>query len=271
LKPIRIITLVFLSVILFGMTNKKTKKLPDQLIRINDSTFIDKYEITIQDYKNFLYDKLASTHNKHSIDTMLPNPNYVNWFDGHWTYNTIYEVSDSSISHHLVLWWKPIVNISKKQAEEYCEWRTKNWQRIYGKMPAKSKSKYYKDILFRLPDYQEWLAAASCGLDSSLYPTGKIKKARRNDFPVCLDYFTRAEKDSGMLMPQGGAEAWKYGIRNDKNIFNMCGDVAEFIRDKDFVAGGSFRDPLSQCRVSSWKVFEKPNDATGFRCVAVIK
>ncbi|MBP7102728.1 MAG: SUMF1/EgtB/PvdO family nonheme iron enzyme [Bacteroidales bacterium] len=266
LKTIVSVSLLIAFTTLFmGVTKKHKKKVPDLLIQINDTTFIDKYEISIRDYAQFLLD------NMYRIDSLLPNPNNVNWYDGFWHFYEIYGITDTSIQYHVALWWKPIINISKKQAEEYCEWRTKNWQNKYEQFSRKNKGNYYKNIVFRLPDYDEWLLAASCGLDTALYPTGKSKKFRQNSFPICVEYFSQEEKETGAIIPRGASESWQFGLQNDKGIFNMCGDVAEFIRDKEFVAGGSFRDSLHACKVSSINAFNKPNNQTGFRCVAIIK
>jgi len=256
---------IILSLFLISSISRTKIKMPKDLIQLSDTTWIDKYEISVRNYYHFL----ASLRDKEQLDKNLPSPNYINWFDGFWRYDYLYEITDTSLGYIVPLWYKPIVNINKQNAIEYCNWRTENWAELYASLPKKYKKIYPKEVVFRLPTKEEWINAASANLDISKHQYGVKKEKKLN--VISIEYFSNKERNDGIFMPTGAADPWKYGLKNDYGIYNMCGDIAEFVSDSNVVMGGSFRDDLENCKVISEQIYENPSDWIGFRCIAEIK
>jgi len=113
----------------------------------------------------------------------------------------------------------PVVGISWKQAQAFCNWRTK-----FKNDDQKAKSKQFVNK-FRLPTEAEWEYAARGGIEGGTYPWGG---------PYVIS-------DTGCFManfkPQRGdyaADAALYTVEaksyepNDFNLYNMAGNVSEW-------------------------------------------
>jgi gliding motility-associated lipoprotein GldK len=149
----------------------------------------------------------------------------------------------------------PVVGISWKQAQAFCNWRTKfknDDQRSKGKQPVNK---------FRLPTEAEWEYAARGGIEGGTYPWGG---------PYVIS-------DTGCFManfkPQRGdyaADAALYTVEaksyepNDFNLYNMAGNVAEWTNSSydpsayDYVStmnpnGGDGANKRKVIRGGSWK------------------
>ncbi len=53
----------------------------------------------------------------------------------------------------------PVIGVNKKEAERYCEWRTKAVLHVYSKMKKKKRGKHYTKVKYRLP-YEDELKQA---------------------------------------------------------------------------------------------------------------
>ena len=239
--------------------------MPEDLIQINDSIWIEKYEVTIRDYFYFLVD----SNNLQQLNNNLPNPSEINWYDGVNNHYYIYQTTDTNLGFDVNLWYTPIVNITKQNAITFCQWRTKLWEKWHLSLTKSQKKKYPKKVIFRLPTQQEWINAAAANLDTTKLQFGVKNKKKLN--VISLEYFSKKELEKGKLKPTGAADPWRFGIKNKFGIYNMCGDVAEFVSNSNLVFGGSFKDSLKYCKINSSHNYEKPSDWIGFRCVAEIK
>ncbi|MBI3234201.1 MAG: hypothetical protein HYZ42_09200 [Bacteroidetes bacterium] len=51
----------------------------------------------------------------------------------------------------------------------------------------------------------------------------------------------------------------------------MIGNVAEFIEESGIAKGGSFRDELSNAKITDRRIYDAPMDDIGFRCVCEVE
>ena len=144
----------------------------------------------------------------------------------------------------------PVVGISWKQAQAFCNWRTK-----FKNDDNKSRGRQFVNK-FRLPTEAEWEYAARGGIEGGTYPWGG---------PYVIS-------DTGCFManfkPQRGdyaADAALYTVEaksyepNDFNLYNMAGNVSEWTN--------SSYDPSSYEYVSTMN----PNGGDGANARKVIR
>ena len=149
----------------------------------------------------------------------------------------------------------PVVGINWKQAQAFCNWRTK-----FKNDDQKSRGKQFVNK-FRLPTEAEWEYAARGGIEGGTYPWGG---------PYVIS-------DTGCFManfkPQRGdyaADAALYTVEaksyepNDFNLYNMAGNVSEWTNSSydpsayDYVStmnpnGGDGANKRKVIRGGSWK------------------
>ena len=149
----------------------------------------------------------------------------------------------------------PVVGISWKQAQAFCNWRTK-----FKNDDQKSRGRQFVNK-FRLPTEAEWEYAARGGIEGGTYPWGG---------PYVIS-------DTGCFManfkPQRGdyaADAALYTVEaksyepNDFNLYNMAGNVSEWTNSSydpssyEYVStmnpnGGDGANARKLIRGGSWK------------------
>ncbi len=142
----------------------------------------------------------------------------------------------------------PVVGVSWKQANAFCQWRTlkKNgYQKEKGAQPVNR---------FRLPSEAEWEYAARGGLQGATYPWGG--PYAKNDRGCFMANFKPLRGDYAADQALYTVEAQSYDP-NDFNLYNMAGNVSEWVN-------GSY-DPASYEFMST--INPNVNDATNQRKV----
>ena len=269
-----------LSLQSLGQNINKKYSLPG-FVQLNDTLFISIVELDIREYGRFLVIWRERSGDSDFMRKALPSPDYLGWT--YWdnyrkellTYSDLYEIvdkdrltnqpKDTAIS--FIGWisnW-PIVNVTKQQANLYCEFRTKDYEFFYNSQKKKKKEKYPANLVFRLPTTNEWIMAASSMLDTATYKFGVVDYNQKYSKPVCAETFIG--DSTGQSHPYSVA----YGQINKSGIINMCGNVAELVSDSDFVYGGSYTDSSKNCTITSRQLFVEPKNNIGFRVVAVIR
>jgi gliding motility-associated lipoprotein GldK len=184
----------------------------------------------------------------------------------------------------------PVVGVTWKQANAFCDWRTRMWR------SEREKEKQYFESRFRLPTEQEWEYAARGGRNESPYPWGgpyiinkkgcylaNFKPQRGNYsadgglYTVPVDWY--AANDYGLKNMSGNVSEWTisefyggaYQQQADINpsvTYNVQPGDAKWMRRK-VVRGGSWRDVAYYLQVSTrdYEYEDTSKAYIGFRCV----
>ncbi len=222
------------------------------------SFYMYKHEVTNGEYLVFLQELKTKDQNMYSV--MLPDTTvwqsrmyyseaYMNYYFRHPAYHNY-----------------PVVGITHKQAEAYCQWLTERY--------LKEEKRKFSKMEFRLPTSDEWEYAAKGGLGITPYPWGgpylQNKKGQwlANFHVISQGDITRkdiiAKQEDGTteaknilvadsyhgpgyaegFSPEGGdciSPALSY-FPNDYGLYNMAGNVEEFVSEPGITHGGSFYD-----------------------------
>ncbi|MBC3845041.1 gliding motility lipoprotein GldK [Winogradskyella echinorum] len=177
----------------------------------------------------------------------------------------------------------PVVGVSWKQAQAFCQWRTlyhNGYQKSKGSQPVNS---------YRLPSEAEWEYAARGGLQGASYPWGG--PYTKNDRGCFMANFKPLRGDYAADQALYTVEADAYDP-NDFNLYNMAGNVSEWVNgsydpasyeysstinpnvnDPDnarkVVRGGSWKDVAYFLQVSSrdYEYADSARSYIGFRTV----
>ncbi|MGJ8592227.1 MAG: gliding motility lipoprotein GldK [Aquaticitalea sp.] len=177
----------------------------------------------------------------------------------------------------------PVVGVSWKQANAFCQWRTLNkngYQKKRGAQPVNR---------FRLPSEAEWEYAARGGLQGATYPWGG--PYAKNDRGCFMANFKPLRGDYAADQALYTVEAKSYDP-NDFNLYNMAGNVSEWVNgsydpgsyeymstinpnvndadnQRKVVRGGSWKDVAYFLQVSSrdYEYADSARSYIGFRTV----
>jgi len=149
----------------------------------------------------------------------------------------------------------PVVGISWKQAQAFCEWRTK-----FKNDDQKARGKNFVNK-FRLPTEAEWEYAARGGIEGGTYPWGGPYVI--SDTGCFMANFKPQRGDYAADQALYTVEAKAYEP-NDFNLYNMAGNVSEWTNSSydpsayDYVStmnpnGGDGSNARKVIRGGSWK------------------
>ncbi len=185
----------------------------------------------------------------------------------------------------------PVVGVSWKQANAFCNWRTN----FLNQSLVQSGQPIVQD--YRLPIEAEWEFAARGGLDHSMYPWGGVYL--RNKLGCFIANFKPLRgnyTDDGSMYP---ARVGFYGVPNEYGLYDMAGNVAEWtitafdpsayvfshdmnpyynynaspddpaVMKRKVVRGGSWKDVAYYLQVSTraYEYQDTTKSYIGFRCV----
>lgn len=63
----------------------------------------------------------------------------------------------------------------------------------------------------------------------------------------------------------------KNSLPNPYGIYNMIGNVAEMVREKNISKGGSWENILEDSKIRKKSIYDKPSSWIGFRCICEVK
>lgn len=177
----------------------------------------------------------------------------------------------------------PVVGVSWKQAQAFCQWRT-----LYHNSYQKSRNGQPVNA-YRLPSEAEWEYAARGGLQGGTYPWGG--PYAKNDRGCFMANFKPLRGDYAADMALYTVEADAYDP-NDFNLYNMAGNVSEWVNGsydpasyeyastinpnvndpsntRKVVRGGSWKDVAYFLQVSSrdYEYADSARSYIGFRTV----
>lgn len=243
--------------------------IPSNTVEIDGKTvsfqgfFMRKTEVSNMDYKEYLY-WLKNNNQLEAYKQALPDT--ANWSElgkDMTHFSNIY-------SNHPAYNQFPVVNISREQAEKYCDWLTMIWQENTGN----------KNIRFRLPLRAEFLAATANATNRPYAWEGdelmdKKGNKRCNFYSVdqkrikLLNGGKQAElveleKSTGITDLMAAVKSFQ---PNSYGLYNLNGNVAEMVHEKDMVVGGDWMSGGYDVRNESFKQVTKASPLVGFRPV----
>jgi len=136
----------------------------------------------------------------------------------------------------------PVVGVSWTQAQAYCDWRTKRYMEEINKMAQKKKSKYI-GVKFTLPNSSQWSYA--CEPNRT-----RTQPYVKNENGCYTSNFGNIYLNSGIVIKDyrdDGAFTTvkvKSYLGNEFGLFNMFGNVAEWIQDNPTAKPNNFFEHL---------------------------
>ena len=254
---------------------------PPACVHLTRNVFIDEAEITNIDYQEFLF-YVKRDSSEESFNKVVPQLKISDYNDADYFTSPEYR-------------FFPVVGLTHEQAKEYCKWRSYFVTKLY-------KTEYEKNVnfRFRLPTEIEWELAASNGLDKIKYKYGienmltvsykvnpkasqflldKIQTTKNEDeitkdiiqVGLIKDLPFNVRRELPYFL-QFNTPYYTYSFyRNDYGIYNMIGNVAELVEEKGIVKGGSFREILSNSKITGRRNCNTPTDDIGFRCICEVE
>ena len=249
-----LVVCIFISLKTFGQID--IKQIDRSLTEISGSLYASKFEVSNKNYREFLQTLIKENR---IAELAIAQIDTLKWNDNISTYSTnpyIYYYHK-----HPAYFDYPVVNVSYEAAQMYCEWLTKTYN--------SSHKKKFKKVHFRLPNEHEWETAARGGDSSAKYPwKGEFL---RNKKGLYLCNFAREANDTIGIADKLNdsaditAQVNSY-YPNQFGIFNLSGNVAEMISDKQFVKGGSWLSTPEYLTIDNKQSNDgNPKPTVGFR------
>lgn len=225
-----------------------------------DSLFILKTEVTNIEYLNFV-EYIKTKQSKITIDSVMPNSNL--WID---IKNKQKAYEDYYFKHPAYKNY-PVVNITKRQAELFCEWKTY----ILNKKLLNLDS--YK-LIVRLPTKEEWKHSALGGLPSyNKYPWKELSMRGKDGSFRCNFKYTKGKiktKKGYINSLEDLTAPVESFYPNGWGIYNVSGNVSELIKDDTIAMGGNWDSFDEDVSVNSYICANKASPKIGFRYIVEI-
>lgn len=212
------------------------------IVTVNEF-FISKTEISNAEYMEFVQD-VNRKHGKDSSDALLPDTTI--WPGGFSSRMKKYYLRHPAYKDY------PVVGVTHRQAERYCQWLTKEF--------AQKEELAFNKVSFTLPTEQEWEHAASGGDQYNEYPWGG-PYTRNSEGEYLANFYTVPQgailMDSTGKLVTGIRPAYEIGILqsysstapvksyyvNDLGLYCMAGNVEEMLKTEGIAKGGSWKEP----------------------------
>ncbi|NQV52485.1 MAG: SUMF1/EgtB/PvdO family nonheme iron enzyme [Flavobacteriales bacterium] len=241
-----------------------TKVLPG-VVKVTENLYYDATEITNMNWLEYLNWLKGKTGGKASnaYQTALPD-------------STVWKFGLEKDSPYLKYYFRhvayqsyPVVGVSWQQASEYCAWRTERVAEYLEANGKREKAPPY--FAYRLPTEEEFKLMYD---NMVQYPDfvgaeGKRKflGMSRYNMKREMDEFTSEVGDMGdhadVTAPV--KSYWP----NDFGVYNIRGNVTEWLMQANSHAGGSWMDSFAD-DVRSVTIADAPSARIGFRCVCEV-
>ena len=249
------VAIIIGSNLIYGAQNSgfNMKKVEKTLVKLHDSLYASKFEVSNQDYTVFLESLLRENRSDEYQTADIVATGWADELSYNEPYVQHYHTHDAYSEY-------PVVNISYEGAILFCDWMTENYN-------AHPKKKFTK-VRFRLPTEQEWTMAAKGGNPDAVYPwngtqlqdsKGEIMANFRSGEGDELGIAGDLKSNADIIAP-----VQSY-FPNDFGLYNMAGNVAEMTAEKGLAKGGSWKDPDKALQIDSDGNYERPSAFVGFR------
>ena len=222
--------------------------------------YISSIEITNKQYREFLNDLRAKGETDKLQKAMVDSLGWKNAFSSNEPYTRYYFQHNAYDNY-------PVVNISKEGASIYCNWLTEKYN-------ANSKVK----VRFALPTEEQWTRAAQGGDNSAIYPWkgNSVKYEGKGKYMNNAMCNYRRTPEFGQTNKANNANADVTApsvsfMPNYFGIYNMSGNVAELLADKNYTKGGSWNSQPDKITIQAKEEFGATNygPTIGFRPVMI--
>lgn len=230
--------------------------------------FMLKGEVTNFHYLEYLYD--LKTNNK-TAEYTAALPDTLGWR----TPLAFQEPYVEYYFRHPAYRNYPVVNITREQAEKYCEWLTAFWRKNTGN----------NELVFRLPTRAEFLRAANGTAYNRPYAWNGTK-IRNTEGQILCNHLA-LDNTSISRDPQTGefkvipypfdsySGDFSYDITapsqsfwpNEFGLYNLNGNVSEMVNESGIAVGGNWNSPGYDVRNQSMEAFTESSTKVGFRPV----
>jgi sulfatase modifying factor 1 len=223
--------------------------------------YISAIEITNKQYRNFIEDLIDSGATDKVKQAMVDT---LQWGQGK---NARQPFTDYYYQHPAYNDY-PVVNISRRGAELYCEWLTEKYNSA-----ARQKAR------FSLPTEAQWVYAAQGGNPKAIYPwPGNSlyyqKKGKWYGTRMCNYRVDTVSATSARINDTADITAPSRSFMpNTYEVYNMGGNVAEMVSDQDYTKGGSYLSPPIKILIAAHEDADLSHGhpTIGFRPVMVME
>ena len=258
-----IVSLLLLTIVLVS-TNKtdfpNIINVNQRFVKIENNLYVDKYEISVKDYKLFLFDKKQKSADYSNIIY-----DSTKWTSGIVNYPAL---QDTYFNHNAYI-NHPIVSISYNAAIEFCDWLSVKYN--------SNTARKYKKVVFRLPTEQEFIKAAASSFDTKkiFYPWGSNNLIDSKNQKLCnfwrlnqdeIDYNGKTFNYDNIINDfDNEIEIVNSYSPNKYGVFNIVGNASEMIQEKNIAMGGDYLSTGYNVKVISKKEFKGNDVSVGFR------
>jgi formylglycine-generating enzyme required for sulfatase activity len=270
------IALLLLGIVLGASSSKKS--LPAVLdfdkrfVKVDDNFYVDKYEVSVEDYQIFLNDKKGKGEDCTLL--MYDSTQWRRRFSWNSPMMDFYFNSEAYRSY-------PVVCITYTAANEFCKWLTEKYH--------SNPNRKYKQVKFRLPTEQEFIKAAISNYDHTkiFYPWGNNglyeKGEKRCNFFEMRQEDLDFKQQEDLDLKYGYAIVKYHNIQNiitffnfeiepvtsykpnPYGVFNIVGNVSEMIQEEHIAMGGDWMSTGYNVKITSKKQYENSDATVGFR------
>lgn len=241
------------------------------------SFFMQQTEVTNLEYRTFLFDLLIQGRKD---DFLIARPDQTQWVkllgENLLPMQNMY-FSDEAFNEY------PVVNLSRKGAEMYCVWLTKETNATL------KENEKINDV--RIPTRIEWVKAASSDGKNLPFPWGTESVQNENHcYLANFDTSTYPEQVSSEVKEMKGSDGALLTAKthtynpNYFGLYNMSGNVAEMVNNSKITennlqqmiwdgfgtAGGGWMNTVEEIKIygpDPYKSFEDAHPGIGFRVV----
>ena len=225
--------------LIFGFTTSK-KATPPGMVLIQSGLYADQTEVTNLSWQEYLHDM--------QVRYGAASENYRKALPDTTVWNEVNPLLTAKYLRHPLYKNYPVVGVSYEQVLAFCKWRT---ERVIAFYRLRYKDDWH--IEYRLPTEQEWESMAlwesyQVNNNSSQKPLFNCKETCITPHTIQVKLFNKS------LTGQ----------------YQLLGNVAEMVLEKNKAKGGSWFHSAEECRTGLSQSYFTPTAWLGFRCVCVV-
>lgn len=255
-------------------TAQKKNYFPTGTIKLTDTLYADKTEVTNVNWREYLY--FLSVFDSAAAVKALPDTNAWTRCNGN-----AYFAAEEYYFRHPSFNNYPVTCISYEQALDYCRWRTwaANFAQYCSRNKIKDWRKHIQDTIplyyyYRLPAVKEWEYFAAILPNQT--DSASFLKVRNDEMPYVLntELYISFSKKSALGSGRDPAHLHLFPMNVDAiyrgyKLKHITGNVAEMTDVKGIAKGGSFIHTAGEASLKNVQPYNGSVCWLGFRCVAV--